>query len=69
MSADNDSTVEATRNWPELAAKLYEEASDRGGTLTLRLNDMDIQVPSRTGADADRAHWNLDGEIEVGERE
>lgn len=64
-----DGTVEETRNWPELLTGVYEQASGGAGTLTLRLQDMDIDVPSRTGPDAERAHWTLDGTIELGERE
>jgi len=30
---------------------------------------MVIQVPSRTGADAEQAHWTLDGTIDINPEE
>ena len=55
-----------TRNWPELVAGVYDRLrEDGGGGISVRLRDMEIRVPSRTGADAGQAHWNLDGTIEL----
>jgi hypothetical protein len=67
--ADETDEVAETRNWPELVTSVYSAASGGGGSLSIRVQDMDIQVPSRTGPDAEQAHWNIDGTIEFGERE
>jgi len=71
MSADetgieDQPAVEETRNWPELVTEVYDRISeDSDSGLSIRFRDMEIQVPSRTGAEADQAHWNLDGTIDL----
>jgi len=69
MSVENDADAEteATENWPELVARVYDEI-DADGSQTIRFSDMDVHVPSRTGEDADRAHWTLDGDVELNPR-
>lgn len=61
-----DSAPDETRNWPELVAGVYDRLQeDSDGGISIRLDDMEIQVPSRTGEDADHAHWNVDGTIDI----
>jgi hypothetical protein len=69
MSANDDTPVEQTNNWPELVAMVYEEMSGGDGSTTLRLRNMEIQVPSKTGPDADHAHWTVDGTIDLNPEE
>lgn len=55
-----------TRNWPELVAGVYDRLrEDSDGGISVRLRDMEVQVPSRTGEDAEQAHWGLDGTIDL----
>ncbi len=71
MSTDETETQrgtepDETRNWPELVAGIYDrvrEDSDDG--ISVRFREMEIQVPSRTGEDADHAHWTVDGTIDL----
>lgn len=63
MSAES-TDVDETRNWPELFAKVYDEVSNGDGAA-IRLQEMEIQVPSKTGEDADHAYWQVDGTIEL----
>ena len=63
---DDQPAAEETRNWPELVTEVYDRISeDSDGGLSVRFQDMEIQVPSRTGAGADKAHWNLDGTVDL----
>jgi len=61
VSTDED--VRGTRNWPELVSSVYQEIQSDDGSTTIRF------VPSRTGEDADHAHWTLDGDLELNPQE
>jgi hypothetical protein len=70
MSADDSEAVAETRNWPELVSSVYDRLrQDSDGGISVRVRDMVIQVPSRTGADAEQAHWTLDGTIDINPEE
>lgn len=59
-------SIDETRNWPELVTGVYDRLrQDSDGGISIRLRDMEVQVPSRTGAGADQAHWNIDGTIDL----
>jgi hypothetical protein len=59
-----DEGINETSNWPELVTSIYSEISGDGST-TVALREMDIEVPSSTGENAERAHWTVDGVIEL----
>jgi hypothetical protein len=61
--------IEETRTWPDLAISLYDRLTGRNAEITYEFEDMEIDVPSKTGEDADYAHWRLDGTITVRTRE
>ena len=67
MSTDED--VRGTRNWPELVSSVYQEIQSDDGSTTIRFSEMSVQVPSRTGEDADPAHWTVDGDLELNPQE
>lgn len=58
-------TVDEPTTWPELAIGLYERLTGRGATITYDFEDMEIDVPSSTGDDAQHAHWRIDGTVHV----
>ena len=66
--AEPDGRVNET-TWPELAIDLYERLTGRGAEITYEFEDMDVAVPSRTGEDAEHAHWQVDGTIRITTRE
>ena len=61
--------VEETRTWPELAISLYDRLTGRGAEITYEFSDMEVDVPSKTGPDADHAHWRIDGTLRIATRE
>lgn len=68
MSAPNGTatrTIEETKNWPDLALGLYERLTGMGSEISYEFEDMEVQVPSKTGADAEHATWKLNGTIKV----
>lgn len=64
-----DGGVEETRTWPELAIGLYERLTGRGAEITYEFEDMEVQVPSKVGEDAEHAEWHLDGTMRIRTRE
>ena len=65
MSSDERGHVEETRTWPELAIGLYDRLTGRGAEIAYEFEDMEIDVPSKTGEDAEYAHWRIDGTIRI----
>lgn len=66
MSTDSsDERVEETQTWPELAIGLYDRLTGRGAEITYEFEDMEVDVPSKTGEDADYAHWRVDGTLRI----
>lgn len=68
MSTD-DPDVEETQTWPELAIGLYDRLTGRGAEITYEFEDMEVDVPSKTGDDADYAHWRVDGTLRIRTRD
>jgi hypothetical protein len=62
MSTEEE--IEQTQNWPELVTGIYSEMSSEGST-SVAIREMDIEVPSSTGGNSERAHWTVDGVIEL----
>ncbi|WP_129116811.1 hypothetical protein [Halegenticoccus tardaugens] len=70
MSADDAvPEVEETRTWPELAMGLYERLTGRGAEITYEFEDMEVDVPNKTGDDAEYAHWRLNGTLRIRTRD
>ncbi len=57
-----------TQNWPDLAIGLYDRLTGRDAEITYEFDNLDVRVPSRTGSDAEHAHWNLQGRVRVSTR-
>lgn len=64
-----DEAIDETRTWPELAIGLYERLTGRGAEITYDFEDMEVQVPSKVGEDAEHATWRLDGTLRIRTRE
>jgi hypothetical protein len=56
---------DATTTWPDLAEGLYERLTGRGTTISYRFDDLVVEVPGATGADAPRAAWRLHGTLHI----
>ena len=68
-SDEVEARVEETRTWPELAISLYDRLTGRGAEITYEFEDMEVEVPSKVGEDADHAHWKLNGTMRISTRE
>lgn len=65
IEEDFENRVDETRTWPELAIGLYDMLTGRGAQITYDFEDMEVDVPSKVGGDADHARWRVDGTIHV----
>lgn len=54
-----------TKNWPDLAIGLYDRLTGRNAEITYQFEQMNVKVPSGTGANADHANWELSGTVKV----
>ena len=54
-----------TTSWPDLAEGLYERLTGRSATISYGFEDLAVEVPDRTGGDAPRATWRLNGTLNI----
>jgi len=68
-SSISEERIDETESWPELAIGLYDRLTGRGAEIVYEFDDMAVEVPSKTGEDADHAHWELDGTLKITTRD
>lgn len=61
--------MEDTTTWPDLAIGLYDRLTGRNAEITYELENLEVGVPSKVGADAGHAPWRLDGTVRIRTRE
>jgi len=66
MSAEKE---EHTTTWPELAIGLYDKLTGRNAEITYGFEDLEVQVPSGTGKDAEHAKWKVNGTMRISTKE
>ncbi len=52
-------------DWTDLGQKMWDFLTGRQAAIHYRFEDMSVEVPRDTGADAPRATWKLDGTLTV----
>lgn len=67
--AESSEHMEETTNWPDLAISLYERLTGRGAEITYMFDELEVAVPSKTGDDAEHAHWEIDGTVSIATEE
>ncbi len=60
---------EHTKNWPDLAIGLYDRLTGNNAEIQYEFENMKIQVPSGTGANAEHAEWELNGRLKISTRD
>ena len=56
---------EATKNWPDLAAALYDKLTGRNAEITYKFDQLQVLVPSHAGASAEHAPWSVSGTLRI----
>jgi len=49
----------------DLGMALYERLTGRGAAINYEFQNMEVEVPRDTGADAPRAIWKLNGTLRI----
>jgi len=52
-------------DWSDLGAKMWEFLTGRQAAIHYSFEDMSVEVPRDTGANAPRATWKIDGTLTV----
>ncbi|MBK67602.1 MAG: hypothetical protein CMP22_05685 [Rickettsiales bacterium] len=55
--------------WIDMAEGLYDFLNRRKTTINYKFTDMTILVPQSTGANPEKAEWNISGTISVSTQE
>ena len=62
-------TNQDTKTWPELAIGLYDKLTGRNAEITYEFDNLNVMVPSKTGADAEHASWTISGTLKIRTRD
>ena len=52
-------------SWADLGREMWSYLTGKGAAIDYEFDDMTIEVPRDTGADAPRAVWRLDGTLRI----
>ena len=54
-----------TRDWPSLAAALYDKLTGRDAEISYEFSEFQLDIPSSTREDAEHARWRLNGQLKI----
>ena len=52
-------------NWADLAIGLYEKLDERNAQINYSFQDLQVEVPSGAGKNAERALWVANGTLKI----
>ncbi|OLT17904.1 hypothetical protein BJF86_07120 [Serinicoccus sp. CNJ-927] len=52
-------------SWTDLGKEMWNYLTGQGAAINYTFQDMAVEVPRDTGADAPRATWKLDGTLRI----
>ena len=55
--------------WPDLAIGLYDRLTERNAEIIYEVENLDILIPNKTGADTERAKWTINGVMKIRTRD
>jgi hypothetical protein len=58
-----------TQDWPDLAIGLYDKLTGRGAEISYEMDDLNVQVPSKVGPDAEYTNWKVNGTVRIRTRD
>jgi len=58
-----------TQEWPDLAIGLYDKLTGRGAEISYEMEDLNVEVPSRIGPDAEYTNWKVNGTVRIRSRD
>ncbi len=60
-----DDTSAEVVDWSDLGARMWSFLTGREAAIHYRFEDMAVEVPRDTGANAPRATWKVDGTLTI----
>ncbi len=57
--------AEHTKNWPDLAAGIYDRLTGSNAEIRYDFDKMHVQIPSGTGAESEHAEWIFNGTLRI----
>lgn len=63
--ATGRTTTEDVVDWTDLGREMWSFLTGRQAAINYEFDDMSVEVPRDTGADAPRATWKLNGTLRV----
>ncbi|WP_411826186.1 hypothetical protein [Luteolibacter sp. AS25] len=54
-----------TNSWPALAIGLYDKLTERNAEIIYEVENLEVQVPAKTGVSADSATWKVNGIMKI----
>ena len=60
-----DGTNDEVVDWTDLGARMWSFLTGREAAIHYRFEDMAVEVPRDTGANAPRATWKVDGTLTI----
>jgi hypothetical protein len=69
QSSDDETNIDETTSWPELAIGLYDRLTGRGAEITYDFEEMEVDVPNAVGEDVEHTTWRFDGNVTITTRE
>jgi len=64
-SQPRETLNEEVVDWTDLAARMWSFLTGREAAIHYRFEDMAVEVPRDTGANAPRATWKLNGTLTI----
>ncbi|GAB2762366.1 hypothetical protein GCM10027020_13250 [Nocardioides salsibiostraticola] len=61
VGADNDEVV----SWTDLGQRMWTFLTGRDAAIHYRFEEISVEVPRDTGANAPRATWKIDGTLTI----
>lgn len=57
--------IKPINTWPDLAVGLFDKLTERKAEIVYEVENLEIQVPSKVGADAGHATWKINGTLKI----
>ncbi|KAJ3060757.1 hypothetical protein HK102_009370 [Quaeritorhiza haematococci] len=65
----NESPLQDTKSWPDLAIGLYDRLTGRGAEILYEFQDFELLIPSSASPEAAHAKWRMNGVIKIRTRD
>jgi hypothetical protein len=57
--------VKDTTNWPDMFVGLYDRLTGRHAEISYQFDNLEIDIPASTAANAPKANWKFNGTLRI----